>query len=98
MARGSAYAAGPAGLRTGHDSSAPGRADVFVPAGSCAAPVWRGHAGKFVTEGGLLVVTWALGDRLLDTGFRADRAAEHAGWVEADRTRARTARGRHRDD
>jgi hypothetical protein len=52
-----------------------GAADVFVPA------AWlrgvrreRGMAGKFVQEGGLVVVTWELGDRLLDTGFRPDRA------------------------
>jgi hypothetical protein len=42
----------------------------------------KGIAGKVLTEGGLLVVTWALGDKLIDSGFRSDRAAEHNEWVE----------------
>ncbi|WP_267595353.1 hypothetical protein [Carbonactinospora thermoautotrophica] len=37
----------------------------------------RGMAGKFVEEGGLLVITWEHGSRTLDTGFRAERVAEH---------------------
>ncbi|MEU7607612.1 hypothetical protein AB0B44_43640, partial [Streptomyces sp. NPDC041003] len=37
----------------------------------------RGEPGQG-TEGGLLVVTWAHGDKLIDSGFRSDRAAEHA--------------------
>ena len=36
----------------------------------------RGMAGKFVEEGGLLVITWEHGSRTLDTGFRAERVAE----------------------
>jgi hypothetical protein len=54
-----------------------GAADVFVPS------AWlrsvrreRGIAGKFVEEGGLVVVTWEFGDRMLDTGFRADRSSD----------------------
>jgi hypothetical protein len=35
-----------------------------------------GMAGKFVEEGGLIVVTWAHGPYRLDTGFRARRSAE----------------------
>jgi hypothetical protein len=34
-------------------------------------------AGKVVGAGGLLLVDWVLGDRLLTTGFRADDHAEH---------------------
>jgi hypothetical protein len=35
-----------------------------------------------LTEGGLLVVTWEHGDKLIDSGFRSDHAAEHNEWVE----------------
>ncbi|MBL1067267.1 hypothetical protein [Streptomyces sp. 7-21] len=43
----------------------------------------KGIAGKVLTEGALLVITWQHGDRLLDSGFRSDHAAEHPDWVEA---------------
>ncbi|MBV9291340.1 MAG: hypothetical protein JO222_02735, partial [Frankiales bacterium] len=43
----------------------------------------KGIAGKVLTEGGLLVVTWAHGDKLIDSGFRSDHAAEHTEWVDA---------------
>lgn len=48
-----------------------GAADVFIPAASIAG-VSRssGMAGKFVEKDGLLVITWALGDKAVDTGFR----------------------------
>jgi len=62
----------------------PGANDFHIPAGAVReARLDKGIAGKVLTEGGLLVVTWAHGDTLLDSGFRADRAAEHAAWVEA---------------
>lgn len=62
----------------------PGANDFFVPAGQLReARLDKGIAGKVLTEGGLLIVTWQLGDRLLDSGFRSDRSAEHADWVEA---------------
>ena len=61
-----------------------GATDVFVPA------AWlrgvrreKGMAGKYVEEGGLVVLTWELGERLLDTGFRARRAAEADALVAA---------------
>jgi carbamoyl-phosphate synthase small subunit len=41
------------------------------------------HAGAWVGEGGILVVTWRHGERLLDTGFRADDQREHARWAAA---------------
>jgi hypothetical protein len=62
----------------------PAATDFFIP-----APVLRGArlengiAGKVVPEGGLLVVTWQHGDRLIDSGFRADHPARHTEWVTA---------------
>ncbi|MER5913888.1 hypothetical protein ABT124_26265 [Streptomyces sp. NPDC001982] len=68
----------------GLDVVRPGAADFFVPAAALReARLDKGIAGKVLTEGGLLVVTWAHGDRLIDSGFRSDRAAEHTEWVEA---------------
>jgi hypothetical protein len=62
----------------------PGAADFFVPAGRLReARLDKGIAGKVLTEGGLLVVTWEHGDRLIDSGFRSDRSAEHPEWVAA---------------
>lgn len=48
-----------------------GATDVFIPAGSITN-VQRasGMAGKFVEKDGLLVITWALGEKAVDTGFR----------------------------
>ncbi|KOU87217.1 membrane protein [Streptomyces sp. XY58] len=68
----------------GLDVVRPGAGDFFVPAAQLrGARLDKGIAGKVLTEGGLLVVTWAHGDKLIDSGFRSDRAAEHAAWVEA---------------
>ena len=62
----------------------PGASDFFVPAAQLReARLDKGIAGKVLTEGGLLIVTWAHGDRLIDSGFRSDHAAEHNEWVEA---------------
>ncbi|MFE0387289.1 hypothetical protein ACFW1F_24875 [Streptomyces bungoensis] len=62
----------------------PGARDFFVPAATLrGARLDKGIAGKVLTEGGLLVVTWALGDKLIDSGFRSDHAAEHPAWVDA---------------
>lgn len=61
----------------------PGATDFFVPAARLReVRLDKGIAGKVLTEGGLLVVTWAHGDRLIDSGFRSDRSAEHTAWVE----------------
>ncbi|MGW3207039.1 PH-like domain-containing protein [Streptomyces sp. NPDC001135] len=61
----------------------PGATDFFVPAAALrGARLDKGIAGKVLTEGGLLVVTWELGDKLIDSGFRSDRAAEHTEWVD----------------
>ncbi|MGP4004503.1 PH-like domain-containing protein [Streptomyces sp. 8N706] len=62
----------------------PGARDFFVPVDALrGARLDKGIAGKVLTEGGLLVVTWQHGDRLIDSGFRSDSAAEHPAWVEA---------------
>ncbi|MEU5086678.1 hypothetical protein [Streptomyces sp. NPDC021356] len=68
----------------GLDVVRPGASDFFVPAAQLrGARLDKGIAGKVLTEGGLLVVTWEHGGRLLDSGFRSDRAAEHTEWVAA---------------
>ncbi|GAB3962507.1 PH-like domain-containing protein [Streptomyces sparsus] len=62
----------------------PGARDFFVPAADLrGARLDTGIAGKVLTEGGLLVVVWQLGDTLLDSGFRLDHAAEHGAWLAA---------------
>ncbi|MDH6217150.1 hypothetical protein [Streptomyces pseudovenezuelae] len=67
----------------GLDVVRPGATDFFIPADALReALLGKGIAGKVLAEGGLLVVTWAHGDRLIDSGFRSDHAAEHAEWVE----------------
>lgn len=68
----------------GLDVVRPGAADFFVPAGALReARLDKALAGKVLPEGGLLVITWAHGDQLIDSGFRSDHAAEHQAWVEA---------------
>ncbi|GJF26146.1 hypothetical protein [Streptomyces sp. HO565] len=67
----------------GLDVVRPGAADFFVPVAALReARLDKGIAGKVLTEGGLLIVTWAHGDKLIDSGFRSDHAAEHNKWVE----------------
>ncbi|MFE8945495.1 PH-like domain-containing protein [Streptomyces sp. NPDC003233] len=61
----------------------PGASDFFIPTAALrGARLDKGIAGKVLTEGGLLVVTWELGDKLIDSGFRSDHAAEHTEWVD----------------
>jgi hypothetical protein len=68
----------------GLDVVRPGATDFFIPREALReAVLGKGIAGKVLTEGGLLVVTWAHGERLLDSGFRSDHAAEHTDWVDA---------------
>lgn len=61
-----------------------GAGPVFLPAasitGSRLAP---GLAGKVVGPGGLLVISWRLGEAELDTGFRADDKTVYPDWVRA---------------
>ncbi|MFE0106019.1 hypothetical protein [Streptomyces sp. NPDC059009] len=62
----------------------PGATDFFVPAAQLReARLDKGIAGKVLTEGGLLIVTWEHGDKLIDSGFRSDHAAEQTEWAEA---------------
>ncbi|WP_407563720.1 hypothetical protein [Streptomyces sp. 184] len=62
----------------------PGAADFFVPAAHLrGARLDKAIAGKVLTEGGLLVITWEHGGAEYDSGFRSDRAAEHTAWVAA---------------
>ncbi|MFR9674137.1 hypothetical protein [Streptomyces sp. TR06-5] len=68
----------------GVDVRRPGAEDFFIPAARLrGARLDKGIAGKVLTEGGLLVITWEHGDRRLDSGFRSDRAADHPAWVDA---------------
>ncbi|MFE6491180.1 hypothetical protein [Streptomyces sp. NPDC057748] len=78
----------------GLDVVRPGAADFFVPAAALrGARLDKGIAGKVLPEGGLLIVTWAHGDKLIDSGFRSDRSAEHPAWVEAIDQLTRTTEG-----
>ncbi|GAA1907868.1 hypothetical protein [Streptantibioticus ferralitis] len=62
----------------------PAAADFFIPAAALrGARLDKGIAGKVVPEGGLLVITWQHGDRLIDSGFRSEHPAEHPAWVDA---------------
>ncbi len=48
-----------------------GASDVFIPAATITSVTRAsGMAGKFVEKDGLLVITWALGETAVDTGFR----------------------------
>ncbi|WP_085529534.1 hypothetical protein [Kocuria massiliensis] len=54
-----------------------GSRDLWIPRDSIE--VLRresGMAGKFVEKDGLAVISWRLGDRLVDTGLRTRRAAD----------------------
>ncbi|WP_030674871.1 hypothetical protein [Streptomyces sp. NRRL B-1347] len=67
----------------GLDVVRPGARDFFIPKEALReARLDKGIAGKVLAEGGLLIVTWAHGDKLIDSGFRSDHAAEQADWVE----------------
>ncbi|PWI09197.1 hypothetical protein DIZ27_18020 [Streptomyces sp. NWU339] len=75
----------------GLDVVRPGAGDFFVPADALrGARLDKGIAGKVLTEGGLLVVTWAHGERLIDSGFRFDHAADHNEWVPAINSMSKT--------
>ncbi|MER8016313.1 hypothetical protein ACIQ7S_26760 [Streptomyces griseoluteus] len=61
----------------------PGATDFLIPAAALrGARLDKGIAGKVLTEGGLLVVTWEHGGKLIDSGFRSDHAAEHTTWAD----------------
>jgi hypothetical protein len=61
-----------------------GASPVFIPAARLTGVRQEsGMAGKFVEKGGLLVVSWTLGSRELDTGFRSRRADDKPVLLEA---------------
>jgi hypothetical protein len=54
-----------------------GAGPVFIPAGRLTGVrLESGMAGKFVEKDGLLVLSWRLGARELDTGFRTRHAED----------------------
>jgi len=61
-----------------------GARDVFVPASDVvSARLDRGIAGAVYEDGGVVVVTWRLGDVVVDTGFRAQQFDRHGEIVAA---------------
>jgi hypothetical protein len=61
-----------------------GARDVLVPVGSVrGAGLARGIAGKAYERDGVLVITWDLGGRLVDSGFRADVAEEQRALLQS---------------
>ena len=67
----------------GLDVVRPGAQDFFVPRQALReARLDKGIAGKVLAEGGLLIVTWAHGEKLIDSGFRSGHAAEQSEWVD----------------
>jgi len=66
---------GPAGIWFARQ----GARDLFIPAAAVTAVrADRGVAGTVRSRDSMVVVTWRLGERLLDTGFRADVTSAHA--------------------
>ena len=63
-----------------------GAAEVFLPFGMIEdAGPGDALAGKVMGEGGLLVLTWRLGESLLTSAFRADDHAQHPRLADAIR-------------
>lgn len=61
-----------------------GSGPVFIPAARLTGVRQdSGMAGKFVEKDGLLVLSWTLGARELDTGFRTRRADDKQALLEA---------------
>lgn len=74
-------------LRVGHDGVLVQRRaehDVFIARTALrGVRLERGMVGKFVEREGLVVLTWSLGDAMLDTGLRLRHRADRARVVEA---------------
>lgn len=67
----------------GLDVVRPGAQDFWVPVDKLrGARLDTGIAGKVLTEGGLLIVTWEHGGKRLDAGFRFDHSARQTEWAE----------------
>ncbi|MER6988239.1 transporter [Saccharopolyspora hirsuta] len=66
-----------------------GASDLWIPAESVVdCRLDHKLANKVVPGAGLVVVTWRLGEVLLDTGFRGDDKDAQTEWVEAIRALA----------
>lgn len=63
-----------------------GAAAIWIPAESVTAiRTERGHAGKVMTEDGVLVIRWTLPTGTeVDTGFRGDDKTVYPAWVGAE--------------
>ncbi len=56
-----------------------GREDFLIPrADIVSVDTTSGMIGKFVERGGIVRITWRLGETLVDTGFRARYSADTA--------------------
>jgi hypothetical protein len=56
-----------------------GARSLFIPAADVVdVRSDRGVAGTVRSKDGMSVITWRLGDRVVDTGFRADATGDHA--------------------
>ncbi len=62
-----------------------GEDDIFIPAGDLVAVTTApGIAGKVIGQpDGILIVRWALGDTLLDSGFRSDNPDAQDDFLDA---------------
>jgi hypothetical protein len=61
-----------------------GAPDVFIPAAAVrGVRLATGMAGKYLREEGIVVVTWAHGERMLDTGVKTRREADRAVLAES---------------
>jgi hypothetical protein len=61
-----------------------GAGELFVPFSAVArAEVGDALAGKVIGKGGMLLLDWQLGPRLLTSGFRADDHGEHRRLADA---------------
>ena len=59
-----------------------GAAPIFIPTEAIThADLRPALAGKVVGQGGLLVISWRLGDAVLDTALRADDKTAYPAWV-----------------
>lgn len=69
-----------------------GAEPIFIPTPSIqGVRLAPGLAGRVVGAGGLLVISWRLGDALVDTGVRADDKSAYPDWVAAINEKATVA-------
>jgi hypothetical protein len=71
-----------------------GEVPVWIPAASLRdVRLGSGQAQKAFESGGLILIRWQLGDREVETGFRADRSEQHIATAAALRGLVQTAGG-----